>query len=200
MKQLLQLDLINNPINRESGYREKIFAMFPSINILDTLDKGGKDAYTNPSMVQSVSRVPDALFDKSPQVPSGGLFGSVPPAPVPVAPSSSLFGGASISHAPTKKLAVPPFGGKAPTKKARRLTSSAVHKPKGVKGGKSAKLAKTSSKSTTSSKAGIIFPSARIKRKYKEAIPTVRVSKTSSIYTAAVLEYMSAELLEIAGN
>ena len=164
MKQLLQLDLINNPITREPGYREKIFAMFPSINILDTLDKGGKDAYVNPSMVQSVSRVPDALFDKSPQVPSGGLFGSAP-APLPVIPPA--FGSASIPR-PTKSLAVPPFGGKAPIKPTRRIKSSAVvHKSKGVKSGKSAKLAKTSSKSTTSSKAGIIFPSARIKRKFK---------------------------------
>ena len=40
--------------------------MLPSLTILDTLDKGGKDAYTNQSMMQAVSRIPDNLFDKSP--------------------------------------------------------------------------------------------------------------------------------------
>ena len=117
MRQLLQLDLINNPINKEAGYRQKIFDMFPSITILDTLDKGGKDAYTNPSMVQAVSRVPDALFDKSPQVPMSGGFG-MPPPPVP----APLFG--SSSHAPTKSLAVPPFGGKAPIRKIKKSATS----------------------------------------------------------------------------
>lgn len=50
--------------------------MFPSITILDTLDRGGKDAYSNQTMVQAVSRIPDNLFDKSLPPP--------PPPPRPV--------------------------------------------------------------------------------------------------------------------
>lgn len=65
MKQLLQLDLINNPVSRLPGFRNTVFEMFPTITILDTLDKTGKDAYTNSSMVQTVSRVPDTLFDRT---------------------------------------------------------------------------------------------------------------------------------------
>ena len=49
--------------------------MFPSLSILDTLDKIGKDAYNNSTMMEAVSRVPDNLFDKS--IPP-------PPAPLPV--------------------------------------------------------------------------------------------------------------------
>ncbi len=72
MKQLLQIDLINNPIQKVSGYRALVFAMFPALSILDTLDRGGKDAYSNSNMLEAVSRVPDGLFDKS-----------IPPPPVP---------------------------------------------------------------------------------------------------------------------
>jgi hypothetical protein len=73
-RQLLQLDLLNNPIVKEPGYRAQAFSMFPSLSILDTLDKVGKDAYNNSTMMEAVSRIPDSLFDKSP-----------PPTPVPLA-------------------------------------------------------------------------------------------------------------------
>ena len=39
--------------------------MFPSLTILDTLDRGGRDAYSNPIMILAVSRIPDNMFDKS---------------------------------------------------------------------------------------------------------------------------------------
>lgn len=73
-RQLLQLDLLNNPVVNLPGYRAQVFSMFPSLSILDTLDKVGKDAYNNSTMMEAVSRIPDSLFDKSP-----------PPPPVPLA-------------------------------------------------------------------------------------------------------------------
>ena len=69
MRKLLQIDLINNPVSKAQGYRNLIFIMFPSLTILDTLDRGGKDAYSNPIMVQAVSRIPDNMFDKSLPLP-----------------------------------------------------------------------------------------------------------------------------------
>lgn len=51
LRQLLQLDLINNPVTKVPGYRNQVFAMFPTLSILDTLDKSGKDAYANTTMV-----------------------------------------------------------------------------------------------------------------------------------------------------
>jgi hypothetical protein len=74
LRQLLQLDLLNNPVVNEPGYRVQVFSMFPSLSILDTLDKVGKDAYNNSTMMEAVSRIPDNLFDKS-----------IPPPPVPFA-------------------------------------------------------------------------------------------------------------------
>lgn len=87
MKKLLQLDLLNNPVVKEAGYRNQVFGLFNSLSILDTLDKIGKDAYNNSTMMEAVSRVPDNLFDKS--VPP-------PPAPLPVF--------AAVHHKEKKKL------------------------------------------------------------------------------------------------
>jgi histone H2A len=53
---------------------------------------------------------------------------------------------------------------------------------------------------TRSSRAGLLFPVGRIKRKLKELMVGQRVGVGSSIYLAATLEYLTAELLEIAGN
>lgn len=80
MKELLQLDFINNPVSRIPAYRNTIFSMFPKLTILDTLDKAGKDAYATSSMNQTVARVPDALFDKGPVI--APIAAIVPPPPV----------------------------------------------------------------------------------------------------------------------
>lgn len=99
MKQLLQLDLINNPVSKLPGYRNTIFSMFPTITILDTLDKIGKDAYTSSSMVQAVSRVPDTLFDKGPAIPPPAPF-----APIVAPPLVPLAGGGfGIAKTDSKK-------------------------------------------------------------------------------------------------
>jgi hypothetical protein len=62
MTNLMQLDLINNPVYRSPGYREKMYEIFPSLVVLDTLDRSGKDAFNNITMMETVSRVPQHLF------------------------------------------------------------------------------------------------------------------------------------------
>lgn len=149
-RQLLQLDLINNPITKVPGYRNQVFSMFNSLSILDTLDKSGKDAYANATMVEAVSRIPDNLFDKSKPLP--------PPMILPV-------------HAPIHR------DQKSKLKKALSRTGSLDVGLKGSLGpiapkipasrGKGSKIGKVVAGRSKSSKAGLVFPVGRIKRSLK---------------------------------
>ncbi|XP_019943695.1 H2A histone family member 1a like [Paralichthys olivaceus] len=51
-----------------------------------------------------------------------------------------------------------------------------------------------------SSRAGITFPVGRIHRLLKKGSYAERVGNGSAVYLAAVLEYLCAEILELAGN
>lgn len=65
------------------------------------------------------------------------------------------------------------------------------------KGGK----AKTSGKAKTrSSRAGLQFPVGRIHRLLRKGNYAERVGAGAPVYLAAVLEYLAAEVLELAGN
>lgn len=62
------------------------------------------------------------------------------------------------------------------------------------KGGK-AKIAVIGGGKSKASRAGLLFPVGRIKRKLKELMIGSRVGVGSAIYMAAVLEYLTAELV-----
>ena len=66
------------------------------------------------------------------------------------------------------------------------------------KGGKK-EAAGTKSKSR-SSKAGLQFPVGRIHRLLRKGNYAQRIGAGAPVYLAAVLEYLSAEILELAGN
>ncbi|CAM9184815.1 unnamed protein product [Heterosigma akashiwo] len=53
---------------------------------------------------------------------------------------------------------------------------------------------------TKSSKAGLQFPVGRIGRYLKQGRYSARVGAGAPVYLAAVLEYLCAEILELAGN
>ena len=55
-------------------------------------------------------------------------------------------------------------------------------------------------RSSNSSRAGLQFPVSRVKRYLRQGRYSSRVSPGSSVYLAAVLEYLCAEILELAGN
>jgi len=72
-------------------------------------------------------------------------------------------------------------------------------KGKGGKGGGG--RGKAGGKSTTrSAKAGLQFPVGRVGRYLKKGKFATRVGAGAPVYLAAVLEYLCAEILELAGN
>jgi len=73
---------------------------------------------------------------------------------------------------------------------------------KGGKGGKAGKgKSGKSSPQSRSARAGLQFPVGRIHRYLKDRVSShSRVGGMSAVYTAAILEYLTAEVLELAGN
>jgi histone H2A len=71
----------------------------------------------------------------------------------------------------------------------------------GGKGGKAGRGKTAAKKSQSkSSKAGLQFPVGRISRFLKKGKYATRVGAGAPVYLAAILEYLTAEVLELAGN
>jgi histone H2A len=79
---------------------------------------------------------------------------------------------------------------------SRSITTTTTTIPGKGKGGRGDKKAGTSS----SSKAGLQFPVGRIGRYLRQGKFATRMGAGAPVYLAAVLEYLCAEILELAGN
>ena len=205
MRQLFQLNLLSNPVQSEAGYRNKVFTMFPSLTVLDGLDKGGKDAFNATSMANTTSRVPAKLFDTSRPVPSTSLFsgGTVASSSLfnggGAVASSSLFSGGAPSSGTIGLFSSAPFSlPPLPARSASRkpTVTKTISLPKPSKAGKAGKTGKSGKASTVSartggrsmtSRAGLVFPVGRIRRHLKTNDPNNRLSKGSAVFLAAVL-------------
>lgn len=67
-------------------------------------------------------------------------------------------------------------------------------------GGKGGKKDSGSKATTRSERAGLSFPVGRIHRFLRKGNYAQRVGSGAPVYLAAVLEYLTAEILELAGN
>lgn len=68
----------------------------------------------------------------------------------------------------------------------------------GGKGGKGGSAAKASQ--SRSAKAGLTFPVGRVHRLLRRGNYAQRIGSGAPVYLTAVLEYLAAEILELAGN
>jgi len=73
---------------------------------------------------------------------------------------------------------------------------------KGGKGGKGGRGKTAGAKKSTSrsAKAGLQFPVGRVGRYLKKGRYAARVGGGAPVYLAAIMEYLTAEVLELAGN
>ena len=71
---------------------------------------------------------------------------------------------------------------------------------KGAKGGKGKGPRKGGKQQSRSSRAGLSFPVGRIARYLKKGGYAPRIGGAASVFMAAVLEYICAEVLELSGN
>lgn len=69
-----------------------------------------------------------------------------------------------------------------------------------AKGKAKGKASRSSKQTSRSARAGLNFPVGRIARFLKEGRYAQRVGAGAAVYLAAVLEYLTAELLELSGN
>merc|ERR1712013_382789 len=83
----------------------------------------------------------------------------------------------------------------------RNRDQMAGGKGKGGKGGKFGTGKSKKNPQSRSARSGLQFPVGRIHRFLKSRVSAnSRVGATSAVYTAAILEYLTAEVLELAGN
>mmetsp|Transcript_18775 Transcript_18775/g.32489 ORF Transcript_18775/g.32489 Transcript_18775/m.32489 type:complete len:132 (+) Transcript_18775:21-416(+) len=68
------------------------------------------------------------------------------------------------------------------------------------RGKKASKKSKGGKGTTRSAKAGLQFPVGRVHRHLRQGRYAARVGAGAPVYLAAVLEYLAAEILELAGN
>ena len=71
---------------------------------------------------------------------------------------------------------------------------------KNISRGKSASKGKKAKNVSGSTKAGTLFPTGRLNRLFRQGRYSDRFSRSAGIFLAGVLEYITAEIIELAGS
>lgn len=202
LNNLLQLDIIANDVTHLADYHKKVFQILPSLKIVDSVNSEGK--MTNDVVSESLKRVRPDLFIKGKSKEKLNnliAINSKANAPVNVAPKKAVSKQDSSKSItlPTKPIEKPKKPKKKPAKTVSQSGKSSLGgKLSGKLGGKSALLKPARESSNT--KSGLIFKSSRIGRRLRTSKMFERVSKTTPIFLTAVLEYVCAEILEMASG
>ena len=106
-----------------------------------------------------------------------------------------VLGGGGGWPARPRRAQLPPLSSTSRRGRTRALYPE--RKFKMVKGGRGGSKKKATSRSA---KAGLQFPVGRVHRHIKLGRYASRIGAGAPVYLAAVLEYMAAEVLELAGN
>lgn len=87
-------------------------------------------------------------------------------------------------------------------KKETKSVKGVAKDKSGTKGGKrlTGGDGKEKARSSMSSKSGLVFPVARFSKQLKRGGYGKRIATGGAIYLTAVIEYITAEILELAGN
>lgn len=131
-----------------------------------------------------------------------------------VGPTATMAGGSGDDYGTKRVMTTglkPPIlgnrllkdkGGKDKDKDKAITKDKDKDKDKFKKGKKKPKWGKGNGKSfSRSARAGVQFPVGRVHRLLKHYVSTnMRVGGTAGVYVAAVMEYLTAEVLELAGN
>ncbi|KAG9344716.1 hypothetical protein JZ751_010403 [Albula glossodonta] len=153
---------------------------------------------------KAAAKKPAAKKAKKPATPKKAKSPKKPASTKKTVAAKKKPAAAKVAKSPKKAKAAKPKAAKPKTAKAKAAKPKTA-KPKkksvwkmsgrGKTGGKARAKAKT-----RSSRAGLQFPVGRVHRLLRKGNYAERVGAGAPVYLAAVLEYLTAEILELAGN
>lgn len=196
LKNLLQLDIVANEVTRQGDYQKKVFELLPNLKVLDSTNVDGTSSDV---ISESLKRIRPDLFIKGKSkenLGDGGVTGAIFNKSVSVPKKAKSVEKKAKKEEKMLVLKTKPKKEK-PKPKISKSQNNSLSLGKGkISGGKS--LGLQPKKQNSSTKAGLVFKASRIGRRLKGSKMFERVSKTAPIYLTAVLEYVCAEILEVA--